>query len=126
MTDNPATISSIGQISVRITDIDRAVAFYRDQLGLTFLFQFPGMAFFKCGEVRLYLTNPENPEFAGTSIIYFRVGSIAAAHAALVEKGVTFVEPPRKIHADDRHELWLASFRDPDGNTLALMSEVPR
>jgi methylmalonyl-CoA/ethylmalonyl-CoA epimerase len=126
MTDNPATISSIGQISVRITDIDRAVAFYRDQLGLTFLFQFPGIAFFKCGEVRLYLTNPENPEFAGTSIIYFRVGSIAAAHAALVEKGVTFVEPPRKIHADDRHELWLASFRDPDGNTLALMSEVPR
>jgi predicted enzyme related to lactoylglutathione lyase len=76
--------------------------------------------------VRLYLTNPENPEFAGTSIIYFRVGSIAAAHADLVAKGVTFVEPPRKIHADDRHELWLASFKDPDGNTLALMSEVPR
>jgi methylmalonyl-CoA/ethylmalonyl-CoA epimerase len=126
MTDNLATISSIGQISVRITDVDRAVAFYRDQLGLTFLFQFPGMAFFNCGGVRLYLTNPENPEFAGTSIIYFRVGSIAAAHANLVAKGVTFLEPPRKIHTDDRHELWLASFKDPDGNTLALMSEVPR
>jgi catechol 2,3-dioxygenase-like lactoylglutathione lyase family enzyme len=126
MTDHAATISSIGQISVRVTDIDRAVAFYRDQLGLTLLFQFPGMAFFKCGEVRLYLTNPESPEFAGTSIIYFRVGSIAAAHADLVAKGVTFVESPRKIHADERHELWLASFKDPDGNTLALMSEVPR
>ena len=126
MTDDLTTLSSIGQISVRITDVDRAIAFYRDQLGLTFLFQFPGMAFFNCGGVRLYLTNPENPAFAGTSIIYFRVGSISAAHAALVAKGVAFDEPPRKIHADDRHELWLASFKDPDGNTLALMSEVPR
>jgi len=126
MTDDLTALGSIGQISVRITDVDRAIAFYRDQLGLTFLFRFPGMAFFNCGGVRLYLTNPEHPEFAGTSIIYFRVGSIAAAHAALEARGVVFTQPPQKIHADDRHELWLASFKDPDGNTLALMSEVPR
>lgn len=125
MADDLAALASIGQISIRITDVDRAIAFYRDQLGLRFLFRFPGMAFFDCGGVRLYMTNPENPQFAGTSIIYFRVGSIGAAHAALEAKGVAFVEPPRKVHADERHELWLASFLDPDGNTLALMSEVP-
>ena len=62
----------------------------------------------------------EQPSRRGT------VGSIAAAHAALEARGVVFTQPPQKIHADDRHELWLASFKDPDGNTLALMSEVPR
>jgi methylmalonyl-CoA/ethylmalonyl-CoA epimerase len=121
-----AAVQSIGQIFVSVSDVDRAVAFYRDQVGLTFLFQFPGMAFFDCGGVRLYLSKPEKPEFAGTSILYFRVASIEAAHAELSARGVPFVNAPHRIHADARHELWMAFFKDPDGHTMALMSEVPK
>jgi methylmalonyl-CoA/ethylmalonyl-CoA epimerase len=123
----PATsIQSIGQISISVTDVDRAAAFYRDQVGLTFLFAFPGMAFFDCGGVRLYITRPEKPEFAGTSTLYFRVASIEATHAELAGRGVVFEGPPHRIHADERHELWMAFFKDPDGHTMALMSEVPK
>jgi methylmalonyl-CoA/ethylmalonyl-CoA epimerase len=121
-----AAIQNIGQIAVPVTDVDRSSAFYRDQLGLTFLFAFPGMAFFDCGGVRLYLTKPEKPEFSGMSILYFRVADIAAAHTELSGRGVEFSDAPHRVHADDRHELWLAFFKDPDGHPMALMSEVPK
>jgi catechol 2,3-dioxygenase-like lactoylglutathione lyase family enzyme len=118
------TVQSIGQIHVSVSNVERSLAFYRDQVGLTFLFQFPGMAFFDCGGVRLYLATPEKPEFGGTSILYFRVASIETAHAELSGRGVPFVGPPHRVHADARHELWMAFFTDPDGHTMALMSEV--
>lgn len=125
MTQTP-TIQNIGQIALPVADVERATAFYRDQVGLTFLFAFPGMAFFDCGGVRLYLAKPEKPEFAGVSTLYFRVASIDAAHAELSGRGVEFVDKPHRIHADERHELWMAFFRDPEGHTMALMSEVPK
>jgi methylmalonyl-CoA/ethylmalonyl-CoA epimerase len=118
--------TAIGQIAIAVKDVERATAFYRDVLGLKFLFQFPGMAFFDCGGVRLYLTRPEKPEFAQTSILYYRVAGIEAAARALEARGVRFAEGPRKVHQDERHELWLASFQDSEGNHCALMSEVPR
>lgn len=121
-----SVIQSIGQIAWPVSDVDKATAFIRDQLGLRFLFAFPGMAFFDCGGVRLYVTRPEKPEFSGMAILYFRVADIAAAHAELAGRGVVFTDAPHRIHADDRHELWLAFFKDPDGHPLALMSEVPK
>jgi catechol 2,3-dioxygenase-like lactoylglutathione lyase family enzyme len=121
-----ATIQSIGQIALPVSDVDRATAFYRDQVGLPFLFAFPGMAFFDCGGVRLYIAKPEKPEFSGTSILYFRVADIQAAHTELTARGVAFTDAPHRVHADARHELWLAFFRDPDGHPMALMSEVPK
>jgi methylmalonyl-CoA/ethylmalonyl-CoA epimerase len=105
--------------------VERATAFYRDVLGLRFLFQFPGMAFFDAGGVRLYLARAEQPGL-GTSILYFRVPQIAEAAQALRERGVAFKGAPAKVHEDARHELWLADFRDSEGNLLALMSEVPK
>ena len=123
----PSTgIQSVGQILIPVSDVERAVVFYRDTIGLTFLFQFPGMAFFDCGGVRLYLAKPEKPEFASSSVLYFRVSSIDAAHAELTARGVPFLDAPHRIHADERHELWMAFFKDPDGHTMALMSEVPK
>jgi methylmalonyl-CoA/ethylmalonyl-CoA epimerase len=120
-------ISGIGQIAVNVHDIDRAIAFYRDVLGLKFLFQAPNMAFFDCGGIRLMLGLPDKPELDHpASILYYRVDDIAAAHASLRSRDVRFEHEPRKVHEDERHELWLAFFRDPDGNPVALMSEVPR
>jgi catechol 2,3-dioxygenase-like lactoylglutathione lyase family enzyme len=116
-------IASIGQISIIVKDIDRAKAFYRDTLGLRFLFEFPGMAFFDCGGVRLYLAGADEPGL-GTSILYYRVADIRAAAATLESRGVAFGQQPAKVHEDARHELWLAFFKDSEDNTVALMSEV--
>jgi catechol 2,3-dioxygenase-like lactoylglutathione lyase family enzyme len=119
-------LSSIGQISIAVKDVERAIAFYRDVLGLKFLFQFPGMGFFDAGGVRLYLTLPEKPEFAGTSILYYRVPDIREAARTLEARGVVFRETPHLVHQDARHELWLGFFQDSEDNPVALMSEVPK
>lgn len=119
-------LSTIGQIAVHVQDLDRAVGFYRDRLKLPFLFQAPpGLAFFDAGGVRLMLSRPEG-EGGGASILYFRVEDIAQAAAALRARGVTFVDDPHLIAEMDTYDLWMAFFRDSEGNTLALMSEVTR
>jgi predicted enzyme related to lactoylglutathione lyase len=125
MPDRPAALESIGQISIIVKDVERARNFYRDVLGLTFLFEFPGMAFFDCGGVRLYLAPADKPGL-GTSILYYRVADIRATAATLESRGVAFLQQPAKVHEDARHELWLAFFKDSEDNTLALMSEVSR
>jgi predicted enzyme related to lactoylglutathione lyase len=110
-----------------VTDIDRAVAFYRDVLELKFLFQVQGqpMAFFDCGGVRLYLGAPSDPKYKSNSLLYYRVGDISEAYKRLVKNGVTFLGEPRLIHKTAESELWMAGFQDPDGNYAQIMSEKP-
>jgi len=124
--DAPFGLSVIGQIAVTVTDVARAVAFYRDQLGMKFLFQFPGMGFFDCGGVRLMLSTPEKPTDHYSSVIYFKVPDIGRAYAALSGRGVAFEREPHLLARMPGHDLWMAFLRDPDGNLLALMSEVAR
>jgi catechol 2,3-dioxygenase-like lactoylglutathione lyase family enzyme len=120
-----APITSIGQISIRVHDLERAVGFYRDALGLQFLFEAGELAFLMCGDVRLMLTQPEADEFDHpSSTLYFRVDDIADARAELVDQGVAFVDEPHLIARMPDHELWMTFFRDPDGNLHALMAEV--
>jgi predicted enzyme related to lactoylglutathione lyase len=127
MTVATPVLTQIGQIAVTTRDTERAVRFYRDVLGLPFLFQAGPLAFFMCGSVRLMLSTPEKPEFDHpASILYYRVEDIAAAHETLVSRGVTFIEAPRVIHKAPDHDLWMAFFHDSEGNPLALMSERPR
>lgn len=117
-------LSRIHQISMRVHDVDRAVDFYRDALGLTFLFAAPlRLAFFDCGGVRLMLSTPE-PDFDHPgSVVYFAVDDIKQAHETLASRGVTFKTPPHKIATLADREVWVADFADTEGNTLALMSE---
>jgi methylmalonyl-CoA/ethylmalonyl-CoA epimerase len=120
----PSELNGIGQIAINVHDLDRAVAFYRGALRLPLAFQVPGMAFFHCGGVRLMLGVPEKPEFDHpSSIVYFTVDDAEAAHVALSARGVTFLAPPHVIHRSAMMELWMAFFRDTEGNTLALMCE---
>lgn len=120
------SLSEIGQIALTVHDLEEATAFYRDVLGIPFLFEVPGMTFFQCGDIRLMLgeTDSEEPS-AGTSILYYRVDDINSAHATLKKRGVEFVQDPVLVHTAEDHELWLAFFSDLDGNTLALMCEKP-
>jgi predicted enzyme related to lactoylglutathione lyase len=116
---------SIGQIAVNAHDLDRAVAFYRDALGLPLLMEVPGMAFFDCAGTRLMLGIPESDEYDHpSSILYFRCDDIAATHEALAGRGVVFRREPGLVAKMPDHELWLAFFLDSEGNTMALMSEV--
>jgi methylmalonyl-CoA/ethylmalonyl-CoA epimerase len=118
-------LGSIGQIAIGISDLDRAVAFYRDKLRLKHLFSAPpGLAFFQAGEVRLMLSRPEKADSERfTSALYFKVADIQTARAALASRGVTFEAEPHLIARMPDHELWMAFFRDPDRNLLALMCE---
>ena len=118
-------VSTIGQIHVSVSDIDRSVAFYRDVLGARFLFQVPGqpMAFFDLGGVRLYLGKPESPDFRSSPILYFTVDDVDGAHRALRQRGVEFLDEPHVVNRTESSELWMAFFRDPDGTNLALMED---
>jgi methylmalonyl-CoA/ethylmalonyl-CoA epimerase len=119
------TLNDIGQIAVPVIDIDRAVAFYRETLGMRFLFQAPpGLAFFDVGGIRLMLDGPARADAGRASVVYYRVADLPASHAELAARGVIFDAAPRLITRMPDHELWMAFFRDPDRNLLALMSEV--
>jgi predicted enzyme related to lactoylglutathione lyase len=125
VTTSALGLSAIGQIAMNATDIPRAVAFYRDALGMRLLFEAPPkMAFFDCAGVRLMLSLPETPEYDHPgSVLYFRVDDIDQAYAQLKERGVTFKDQPHLIARMPDHELWMTFFTDSEGNTLALMAE---
>lgn len=120
--------ASVGQILIPVEDLEKAIPFYRDVLGLAFLFSAPPqMSFFQCGNVRLLVGVPEagQPRQRG-ALIYFKVADIKGVHARLAQNGVHFVAEPHVVHRAATYDLWLAEFRDLDGNQLALMSEVPK
>ncbi len=120
-------ITRLGQIAVPVHDVGRTTAFYRDVLGLSFLFAAGQLAFFDCGGVRLMLDKPEKAEFDHpSSILYFAVPDIQAAYRRLVGAGIAIVEEPRVVAPMADHDLWMSFFRDTEGNVMALMSEVAR
>lgn len=121
----PFRLDQIGQIAVPVEDIDRAIRFYRDTLGMRFLFQAPpGLGFFDLNGVRLMLDGPAKAQAGKGSVIYYKVPDLRAAHAELIGRGVEFDSQPHLIAKMPDHELWMAFFRDPDRNLLALMCEV--
>jgi catechol 2,3-dioxygenase-like lactoylglutathione lyase family enzyme len=120
-------ITRLGQIAINVHDLDRAIAFYRDKLGLPLLFTAGKLAFFDCGGVRLMLSPPEKPEFDHpSSILYFSVPDIVAAHRQMLAAGARFEDEPHLIARMPTHDLWMVFFRDSEHNLLGLMSEVPR
>lgn len=120
-------ISRLGQIAINVHDPQRALAFYRDVLGLPLLFTAGELAFFDCSGVRLMLSRAEKPEFNHpSSILYFSVPDIAVAHRKLIEGGARSEGEPHLIAKMPNHDLWMSFFRDSEDNFLGLMSEVPR
>ena len=120
-------ISRIIQIAINVHDLERATGFYRDTLGLQFLFAAGAMAFFDCGGVRLMLTRPESPALDHpSSILYFAVPDISRAYRQLLDKNVEFEDSPHLIAKMPGHDLWMTHFHDSEQNLLSLMSEVSR
>ncbi len=118
-----AGLTEVGQIAVTVEDVGRATAFYRDVLGVPFLFDAPGLAFFDLGGVRLMLSRPEGVG-PSASLLYFRAADIQVAHETLLSHGVDFIEAPQVVHRTDDYELSIASFYDSEGNVMAIMHET--
>ncbi|MCY9661126.1 VOC family protein [Paenibacillus chondroitinus] len=122
---NANILTQIEQISVNVVDIERAITFYRDTLGMKFMFQAGQMAFFDCNGIRLMLSLPEKPEFNHPgSVIYYKVEDMRMVYEAFIERGVTFISEPHVVAKMEHLNIWMAFFRDTEGNTLALTSEV--
>jgi methylmalonyl-CoA/ethylmalonyl-CoA epimerase len=119
--------ATVGQVMIPVDNFERGTSFYRDVLGLPFLFAAPPqMAFFQCGPVRLLVgVLPPGGQAQRGGAIYFQIQDIQAVFNTLTGKGVQFQGEPHVVHRTPKSELWLAEFKDPDGNQLALMSEVP-
>lgn len=118
-------LSSIRQIAVTVSSVEAALKFYRDVLGIPFLFSAgPDLAFLDAGGVRLMLTTPQGAGSIGhNSILYFTVSDIVAAHAVLVARGATNERAPTLTTRMPDHELWIGFLKDPDGNLVGLMEE---
>jgi methylmalonyl-CoA/ethylmalonyl-CoA epimerase len=117
--------AKIGQIAVVCQDVARATEFYRDTLGLQFLFAAgPTLSFFQCGGVRLMLsTNEGGGDKPLSSMLYYFVKDIEGTQRELKAKGVEFLEDPHMIAKMPDHDLWLSAFKDSEGNMLGLMEE---
>ena len=123
----PFSLSRIGQIAIVVKDVERATTYYRDVLGMRFLFAFPGLAFFDCDGVRIMLSRPEKEEFDHpSSILYFRVPDIQTAYQTLRDRKVAFDDEPHIVARMPEYDLWMCFFRDPDKNVLALMAEASK
>lgn len=121
----PEIIQKIGQIGVPVKDLNRALNFYKEKLGLSLLFNTDSMAFLICNGMRLMLTLPEKEEFAiSSSVIYFEVNNIKESYENLLGKEVMFIDEPHVVAKMGQIETWMVFFKDTEDNTHALMSEV--
>ena len=118
-------LSEIRQIAVTVSDVDVALAYYRDILGLAFLFSAgPELAFLDAGGIRIMLSTPQGSGAAGAnSVLYFKVADIEASHAAFVARGAIDERAPQLAAQMPDHELWIGFLRDPDGNLVGLLEE---
>lgn len=116
----------IAQIAITVTDLARAKDFYLNTLGMRFLFETGPLVFFQCGDIRLMLSNSEKDKPRGGTILYFKVEDIQVVYRELTDRKVEFVDTPHLIAKMPDHDLWMVFLKDPEGNVLGVMSEVPR
>ncbi|WP_221031612.1 VOC family protein [Actomonas aquatica] len=116
----------LGQVAITVADLAAATAFYRDVLGLRFLFAAgPNLAFLQAGAVRVMLSVPQGHGAPGkNSALYFKVEQIVETHAAMVAKGAVNERAPAMAAPMPDHDLWIGFLRDPEGNLVGLMEEV--
>ena len=98
-----------------VDDMDRAVRFYRDNLGFALRFASPFWTEFDTGATTLALhpATPEHP--AGSCQLGFRVPDIEAFHVEMQARGVTFSSPPTPMHGQK-----IARFIDSEGAECSL------
>jgi catechol 2,3-dioxygenase-like lactoylglutathione lyase family enzyme len=123
--NTPVKVSGIRQVAVTVGNVEVALGFYRDILGLDFLFSAgPDLAFLDAHGVRIMLSTPQGSGAVGAnSVLYFTVGDIVATQAAFVARGAKAEREPQLAAKMPDHELWIGFLRDPDGNLVGLIEE---
>lgn len=118
-------LSTIRQIAITVCNVDAAIAFYHELLGLDLLFRAgPNLAFLDADGVRIMLTTPQGAGAVGAnSILYFKVSDIVAVYQSIVERGAVSEREPSMAAKMPDHDLWTGFVRDPDGNLVGLMEE---
>jgi methylmalonyl-CoA/ethylmalonyl-CoA epimerase len=124
MANEPFGLAKIQQIAIGVNDLEKSTAYYRDKLGMQFLFGAGHMSFFNCEGLRFMLTTLKHND--ANSLIYFDVSDIQTAFETLKSRGVAFDDEPHTVHETDTMAIWMAFFKDLDGNTLALASEISK
>ena len=121
-------VTALGQVALSVSDVAGSTAFYRDAIGLRFLFAAgPSLSFLDLGNARLMLSAPEGEFTPGSStVLYMKVADITASYDAMRGRGVEFIDAPHLIAPMPDHDLWMTFFKDPDGHTLGLMCERPK
>jgi catechol 2,3-dioxygenase-like lactoylglutathione lyase family enzyme len=111
-------ITHLWSITLTVSDLDRAVHFYEETLGLTKKYQFSDYAGLDCGgiEIGLKTWGDLDPPREGEPSIEFSVPDLDAAYRELAAKGVKFTKEPEDLKWGARRAL----FQDPDGNTIQL------
>jgi len=123
----PVVLHQIGQVAVTVDDIDTAERFYEQSLGFRKLYRFGDLVFFDCAGVRLLIEREQKQPFTPTSsVLYFRTPDIMVSMRELKTRGVSFIDTPHLIAPMEDHDLWMVFFKDPAGNTMALMQEAPK
>lgn len=124
MTESGNGVGTLGQVALSVADLDAAVEFYGEKLGLRLIGRFPpGLAFFDCGNTRLMITAAEQGGQTRNSTVYFNVAEIQSGYDDLRSRGVVFEGEPQAVHVAGDYSLWMAFFRDPEGNIMAIMDE---
>jgi catechol 2,3-dioxygenase-like lactoylglutathione lyase family enzyme len=121
------SVEGLLQIHITVSDLARAVSFYRDILGIDFLFEVPdqSMAFLDLNGVRLYLGIAESAEFESAPLLYLSVADIDAEHQRMSGLGVEFISTPHIVHHAEAYDLWMADFKTPEGHIHVLAEERP-
>lgn len=117
-------VNGLGQLAITISDLSSALPFYRDVLGLEFLFS-PSdtLAFVQSGSTRIMLSTPQGSgEVGKNSIPYFSVQDIEVFFQGLSDE-VSVERAPELAAKMPDHELWVGFLRDPDENIVGLMEE---
>ena len=117
-----AGLEKIAQIALTTQNLSKAVAFYRDTLGLKLMFEVSGMAFFDIGGIRLMIGEAKlDGALQNNTYIYFDAGEWQETEAALLERGLKFDRPAEVVQRAEGKEHAIRFFKDPDGNALAIM-----
>lgn len=123
-------VSGLRQVAQHVEDLDRAVAFYRDVVGLEFITRFdpPGLAFFRLGATRLLLQTG-----SPVALLYLDVDDVQAMTEQLRAAGVVIESEPHVILTDDAGQFGPAGeveemsfFRDSEGNVVGLAGRRAR
>jgi len=124
--ENGVQLLDVAQIAFTVKNLAEAKSFYKDVLGLKFLFDAGTMAFFQCGSVRLMIGEDKKAQVSEGTMVYFSVADLEVTARLLESRGTSFVQQPHLVARMKSHDLWLAFINDPSGNTLGLLSEVAR